>query len=378
MYNAMNSGLSPKTRYQSAIEAGSLLPDPRQADVVEHLEQLYQSLVTAPTSAVEKPGLFDRLFSRNKAPVQASPKGLYVWGGVGRGKTHLADLFFEALPFEQKLRLHYHRFMRRVHAELNRLGHVEDTIPKVAEILAADMRVLCLDEMHINDITDAMLMHGLLQALFDRGVVLVTTSNVPPSGLYRDGLQRERFLPAIELMEQRCTVVNLDSDTDYRLRTLVTAEIYHVPLDEAGERQLRTSFEQLAAPETRLPERRALEINHRTLQTKERADGVVWFVFPELCEGPRSKDDYIEIAKLCHTLLLSGVPQFDATMNDAARRFVNLIDELYDRNVKLIATAAAAADELYTGGSLSFEFERTASRLREMATEEYLALPHLP
>lgn len=368
----------PLAIYNAELEAGTLSADPAQAQLMLSYQRLYMDLVTA--SAVKPPrpaGVLQRLLGISKSNSKvAPPLGLYVWGGVGRGKTHLTDLFFESLPMPQKLRLHYHRFMQKVHHQLRDLGDIEDPLERVADSLAAEARVICLDEMHINDITDAMLMHGLLSRLFDRGVALVTTSNVPPSGLYRDGLQRERFLVAIDLMQQHCEVLELDTDTDYRLRTLRQAKIYHVPVDEQGEQQLAESFQRLAPASS--VQAGSLEINERALAVLAKGEGVAWFEFAELCESARAKDDYIELAREFHTILLSGVSVFAQDDGDAARRFVNLIDEFYDRNVKLMVTAAAEPEALYEGKRLAFEFERTASRLQEMRSHEYLAQPHQP
>lgn len=368
----------PLAIYNAELAADTLTADPAQASLMLSFQRLYMDLATTSSNKPPRPPSVLRRLLGKASPVApvAPPLGLYVWGGVGRGKTHLTDLFFESLPGEQKLRLHYHRFMQRVHHQLRDLGEIENPLEQVAETLAQQARVICLDEMHINDITDAMLMHGLLNRLFDRGVALVTTSNVPPDGLYRDGLQRERFLDAIALMERHCEVLELATDTDYRLRTLERAEIYHVPVDERGEQQLAQSFQQLA-PATTL-QVGEIEVNERKLAVLGAGEGVVWFEFAELCESARAKDDYIELAREFHTILLSSVPVFGQDDGDSARRFVNLIDEFYDRNVKLVVTAAAEPEQLYDGKKLAFEFERTASRLIEMRSHSYLAQPHQP
>lgn len=367
----------PLAIYNAEIAAGKLTADPAQAALMLSFQRLYMDLATASEVRPERSsGLFSRLFKAAAPTSVAPPLGLYVWGGVGRGKTHLTDLFFESLPMPQKLRLHYHRFMQRVHHQLRDLGDIANPLEQVADTLAREARVICLDEMHINDITDAMLMDGLLSRLFERGVALVTTSNVPPDGLYRDGLQRERFLSAIALMERHCDVLELATDTDYRLRTLTRAKIYHVPMDAQGEQQLAQSFEKLA-PATTLAAG-TLDVNERALRVQGVGEGVAWFDFSELCESARAKDDYIELAREFHTILLSGVPVFGQDDGDSARRFVNLIDEFYDRSVKLMVTAAAEPEQLYVGRRLAFEFERTASRLQEMRSHDYLARPHQP
>lgn len=301
--------------------------------------------------------------------------GLYLWGGVGRGKTYLMDRFHESLPFGRKRRTHFHRFMQEVHARRRRYRNRRDPLSLVARDMARD-RVLCFDEFFVSDIADAMILGRLTACLFARGVTLVATSNVPPDRLYEGGLQRERFLPAIERIKQHCRVLHLDGDTDYRLRALERVEIYHHPLDDAARRNLDTCFREIA-PEAGAPDA-VLEIHGRGIPSRRLADGVVRFDFAALCAAPRSTADYGEIARCFHTVLLGDVPVMDADADDAARRFIHLVDELYDRRVKLILSAAAPAESLYRGKRLAFEYHRTVSRLCEMASREYLALPHLP
>ncbi len=363
--------LSPRLQYNAAIEAGELTADAAQARAVDALERLWCALQAEPAEVDN--GWFSRW--RGRAP-QEPVQGLYLWGGVGRGKTHFCDLFFEALPTERKLRLHYHRFMQRVHSALRERADMRDPLPDVAAELARQARVIVLDEMHVNDITDAMLMHGLLTALFEHQVVLVTTSNVPPSGLYKDGLQRSRFLPAIALLEAHCEVLQLDSDTDYRLRTLERAPVYHTPVSDDVARDMLQQFLSLA-PSATAASPGELIVNNRPITVMAKAGGVVWFDFVALCDTARSSIDYIEIAREHHSVLISGIPVMDQAASDAARRFVNLIDELYDRNVVLIVSAQAAPEALYIGKRMAFEFVRAASRLREMGTRDYLARPHL-
>lgn len=367
---------TPKEQYQAELDNGVLKPDAEQAGIVNKLDQLSLAVGEAkPWSPGGKAGRLSRWFGANDPPPEHhGPKGLYLWGGVGRGKTHLCDLFFDAVPIAEKRRLHFHRFMQRIHDDLKALGQVEDPLKIVADQWAQEARLLLLDEIHVNDITDAMLLGGLCSELFDRGVTLVTTSNVPPDGLYKDGLQRARFIPAIERIKAHTNVVEMIGDTDYRLRLLQTEAIYLVQsADETAdaiEQRMIAHFERLAigAPVTDT----TLNLNQRDIPVIGLAGDVVWFDFKALCATARSTHDYIEIATLFHTVLISNVPVMDDMKNDEARRFVNLVDEFYDRCVKLVLSADALPDALYTGKRLSFEFERSASRLTEMQTTEYL------
>ena len=299
-----------------------------------------------------------------------------MWGGVGRGKTHLMDLLFDSLTLSARLRLHFHEFMHGVHGELKTLGQRQDPLQIVADRLAARARVLCFDEFHVADITDAMLLGRLLDALFERGVVLVATSNSSPDRLYHDGLQRERFLPAIEAIKKNTEVFHLDSPTDYRLRALERAEIYHCPLDADAEVSLARSFASFSIVGGQADV--VLTVNGRSIPTRRCCEGVVWFDFEVLCGGPRSPADYLEISRRFNTVLLGGVPCMGDERGDAALRFVHLVDEFYDRNVKLIVSADAGPAGLYTGKRFADRFERTRSRLEEMRSHEYLARPHLP
>jgi cell division protein ZapE len=272
--------------------------------------------------------------------------------------------------------VHFHRFMQRVHADLKQFDGEKNPLELVAERLAGEASVICFDEFFVTDIADAMILGGLMQGLFERGVTLVATSNIVPSRLYENGLQRQRFLPAIALVERHTEVVNVDAGIDYRLRTLQRAELYHYPLDEQADISLRHSFEQLAPEPGRHWER--IQVNGRYLTCRCLADDVAWFDFAELCEGPRSQNDYIELAREFHAVLLSGVPAMGRHNDDAARRFINLVDEFYDRHVKLVMAADRPLLELYQGGRLEFEFQRTTSRLQEMQSTEYLAREHRP
>lgn len=299
------------------------------------------------------------------------PRGVYMWGGVGRGKSFLMDCFFQAVPLTRKTRLHFHEFMREVHRELQELKGTADPLQVLGERIARRYRLICFDEFHIADVTDAMILHRLLAAMFAHRVSIVTTSNFHPDGLYPNGLHRDRILPAIALLKDRLEVINVDAGTDYRQRTLAHVATYHTPLGPAAEAALAQAFEQLAEAREEAP---ALHIEHRELRALRRAGGVVWFDFKALCGGPRSQNDYLEIASRFHTVLLSGVPQMPPRLASEARRFTWLVDVLYDRRVKLILSAAVPAEALYTEGPLAHEFARTVSRLHEMASAEFLGL----
>ena len=352
--------------YRDLISDGSFIPDAAQQGAAAALDELAQQLCARPA-----PGVLGRLRGARRHAV----RGLYLWGSVGRGKTWLMDLFYDGLPLKRKERVHFHRFMRKVHDALRAAGAARDPLQRVGDAWSRRCDVLCLDEFFVSDIADAMLLAGLFERLFDNGTTLVTTSNVEPDGLYRDGLQRAKFLPAIELIKQNTRVLRLDGQTDYRLRILERSEIFHVPLDDDADRGLRNAFDRFAAEAQMNP---VLEINGRDFRARRRGDGVVWFEFEELCGKPRGAIDYIEIARAFNTVLLANVPQLGEDDSDAARRFVTLVDEFYDRNVKLLMSAAVTIDELYRGNRLAFEFQRTASRLTEMQSHEYLARPHLP
>lgn len=303
-------------------------------------------------------------------------RGAYLWGGVGRGKTFLMDTFFDEVKLVAKQRMHFHHFMQEMHDRLAGLPPQPDPLEVLADGLADRVRLLCLDEFTVTDITDAMILHGLLRACFARGITLVTTSNTPPDELYANGLQRERFLPAIELLRQNTSVFNLDGGIDYRLRTLKQADVYFSPLNAAADAGMTRLFEDLAAGHEEAVS--GLLINHRNIPVRRLGRGVAWFDFAGLCEGPRGTADYIEIAREYHTVLLSGVPVLTPARDAAARRFLHLVDEFYDRNVKLIVSAATPLKRIYEGDALVFEYQRLRSRLTEMQSVDYLARPHLP
>ena len=299
------------------------------------------------------------------------PRGVYMWGGVGRGKSFLMDCFFQAVPLTRKTRLHFHEFMREVHRELQDLKGTVDPLDELGRRIARRFRLICFDEFHVADITDAMILHRLLAALFANRVSIVATSNFRPDELYPNGLHRDRILPAIELLKAKLEVVGVDNGCDYRQVTLAQVGLYHTPLNELAEAALREAFERLAEARDEAP---LLHVEHRELRARRRAGGVVWFDFKQLCGGPRSQNDYLELATQFHTVLLSGVPQMSPRLASEARRFTWLVDVLYDRRVKLILSAEVEPEALYTEGPLAHEFPRTVSRLYEMQNAEYLAL----
>ncbi len=357
----------PSERYAAGVARGEWTQDPSQQAVLVELDRMHAQLVRAPAD----PGWIDRLFKRDDGE---GIRGLYLWGGVGRGKTFLIDLFHDGLPIEQKRRTHFHRFMRNVHAGLREHAGEPDPLAAVARQWSASLRVLVLDEFFVGDIGDAMLLGRLLEHLFAAGVVLVTSSNAAPSELYKDGLQRARFLPAIALLEQHCSVVQLDSPHDYRLLALIGSPVYRAPLDGDSDAWLQARWTGLGADNAH--QHAGIDIDGRRIPVRARSKGMCWFDFDALCEGPRGNADYIEIAREFHTVLIGAIPRLTAERDDAARRFVHLIDELYDRRVNLVCTAEAAPMELYAGERLVAAFERTASRLVEMQSADYLALEH--
>ncbi len=299
------------------------------------------------------------------------PRGVYMYGGVGRGKSFLMDCFFQAVPLTRKTRLHFHEFMREVHRELQELKGTVNPLDELGKRIARRFRLICFDEFHVADVTDAMILHRLLEAMFANRVSIVTTSNFHPDGLYPNGLHRDRILPAIELLKSKLEIVNVDAGIDYRQRSLAQVELYHCPLDDQAEAAMQRAFDQLAEARDEDP---VLHIEHRELRAVRRAGSVVWFDFRTLCGGPRSQNDYLELASRFHTVLLSGVPQMPPRLASEARRFTWLVDVLYDRRVKLVMSAAVPPEQLYLEGPLAHEFPRTVSRLTEMQSAEFLAL----
>lgn len=360
--------------YEQQLHERGFRADDAQRAAVDALENLRQRLIAAPRAA---PSGAQRLLSRFGLARAAQPeRGLYLWGGVGRGKTWLMDLFYATLPIGKKRRRHFHRFMYDVHAQLKKLPNREAPLEQVAENLAAQTRVLCFDEFFVTDIADAMILGTLLEALFRRGVTLVATSNIPPRDLYKNGLQRARFLPAIELIERHTRVLAVDGGVDYRLRQLTQAGTY---LDSGAAdtpARLAALFTSLADGSEQGSG--SVEIEGREIPVVRESANAIWFEFEAICEGPRSQNDYIELARDYQSVIVANVPQITSQRENAARRFIALVDELYDHNVNLILSAAAPPESIYRGTRLTFEFQRATSRLVEMQTEEYLAREHRP
>jgi cell division protein ZapE len=356
--------------------------DPVQAAVVDRLDDLRRRLIAAREADAS---LVRRWFGALGGKPAIEPvRGIYLWGGVGRGKTWMMDLFFQSLPFPERRRRHFHRFMHDVHAELKALQQREAPLDVVADRIAQEASVLCFDELFVADIADAMILGGLFAGLFKRGVTLVATSNIQPKNLYEGGLQRQRFLPTIDLLEQQLDVIAVDGATDYRLRRLTQAGTYLPSGAPDADQRLQELFDELADHGAdgpcdgtdRLDPASSIEIEGRRIAVIRECGGVVWFDFMALCSGPRSQEDYIEIARGYQSVIVSNIPVFDSLHENEARRFIALVDELYDRNVNLIVSAAAPPVELYRGDRLALQFERTASRLIEMQSEEYLAREH--
>ena len=351
--------------YEAELVARGYTSDPAQLRAIDALERCATEWATYKG---QRSNAFKKLINR-----PAIPRGVYMYGGVGRGKSFLMDCFFGAVPLKRKVRLHFHEFMREVHRELLDLQGTANPLDELGKRISKRYRLICFDEFHVADITDAMILHRLLAALFENGVGFVTTSNFHPDELYPNGLHRDRILPAIALLKEHLEVLNVDNGTDYRQRTLEQAKLYHSPLGPEADALMTETFNRLAESQDEDP---VLNIESRQIQARRKAGGVVWFDFKTLCGGPRSQNDYLEIATQFHTVLLSDVPHMPVRMASEARRFTWLIDVLYDRRVKLILSAAVAPEALYTEGPLVHEFPRTVSRLDEMQSMEYLALEH--
>lgn len=366
--------ITPWQQYQRDLKQNNFQYDPAQQSVMQILQKLYDELCQANQKQTLLAKIGQYLGLNKTQPI----KGVYLWGGVGRGKSYLMDVFYNSLPFDKKLRAHFHHFMQRIHQELDSLKGVQDPLIHLANKLSKEYQVICFDEFFVSDITDAMLLGTLFNYLFQQGVVLVATSNIAPDDLYKNGLQRARFLPAIALIKQHCQVVLVDSGQDYRLRTLEQAKLYHCPIEPQTQTHLLECFNQLAA-ESQISVK-PLAIDGRNIDIEQQAQGVLMADFRQLCHGPRSQRDYMEIARLFHSVILTNLEQMGAeqTGDDIARRFLAMVDEFYDRQVKLIISSQITIDQLYAGGRLDFEFQRCRSRLIEMQSHEYLALEHLP
>jgi cell division protein ZapE len=357
--------LSVRSAYEAALKERGYTPDPAQLRAVDALERCANEWAHYKS---KRSNALKKLINRPDIP-----RGVYMFGGVGRGKSFLMECFFQAVPLKRKTRLHFHEFMREVHRELRDLQGTQNPLDVLGERIAKRYKLICFDEFHVADVTDAMILHRLLDSLFRNGVGFVTTSNFHPDQLYPDGLHRDRILPAIGLLKERLEVVNVDNGTDYRQRTLTHIALYHMPLGGEAEAAMEATFNKLAEAGDLNP---VMGIESRQIQAVRRAGGVIWFDFRTLCGGPRSQNDYLEIASQFHTVLLSNVPQMSVRMASEARRFTWLVDVLYDRCCKLVMSAAVPPEELYLEGPLSHEFPRTVSRLTEMQSQEYLALPH--
>ncbi|WP_211468392.1 cell division protein ZapE [Collimonas silvisoli] len=347
--------------YEQALTQRGFQADDAQRRAVDRLQQAYDEWVEY---KAQRSNSFKRLINRPDVP-----RGVYMWGGVGRGKSFLMDSFYSVVPVVRKTRLHFHEFMRAVHRQLDELKGVADPLDEVAKRVARKYRLICFDEFHVSDIADAMILYNLLKALFDNGVSFVMTSNYEPSTLYPDGLHRDRMLPTIKLLQDNLDVMNIDAGIDYRKRALEQVDSYHSPLNADTDRALRHAFSGVADTADEDP---IVDIEARKIKALRRAGGVIWFDFNTLCGGPRSQNDYLEIASRFHTVILSGIPQMSAAMSSEARRFTWLIDVFYDHKIKLIMSAAVAPEELYTQGMLANEFHRTVSRIMEMQSREYM------
>jgi len=357
--------MSVKSEYDRELAERGYRSDPAQLHAVQALDRCAREWANFKE---RRSNAFKKLINRPDIP-----RGVYLHGGVGRGKSFLMDCFYSAVPLVRKTRLHFHEFMREVHRELAELQGTVNPLDELGERMARRYRLICFDEFHVADITDAMILHRLLAALFENGVGLVTTSNFQPDDLYPNGLHRDRVLPAIALLNDKLEVVGVDNGIDYRRRTMEQVRLYHMPLGPAADGEMDGAFTRLAATHDEDP---VLHIEAREIRSRRRAGGVVWFDFKTLCGGPRSQNDYLEIAAQFHTLLLSDVPHMPVRMASEARRFTWLIDVLYDRRVKLILSAQVSPEALYTEGPLAHEFPRTVSRLREMQSAQFLALEH--
>ena len=357
--------------YLNSIKGGKIRVDPDQQEVIDELQIIYNKILSTPPPIKPKKSL-SRFFSKSKKKSPLNKiKGVYLWGGVGRGKTHLVDFFYDQLPIENKMRLHFHRFMQIVHDEMGTLDSISDPLEQVAKSFARRTRVLCLDELHVIDITDAMILGRFFQYLFDEGLILITTSNFHPDNLYKNGLQRDRFLPAIELLKENTKMVEMGGDYDYRSKAFKDIGTYYFINDKGSEEILEKHFHQLSGIEL-YEDRNDIIINGRLIPVKKFSPDVVWFEFDDLCNAPRSTEDYTEIASYFKTILISNIPVMGADLDDAARRFINMVDTFYDMRVNIVVSAETEPEFLYTADKLKFEFVRAVSRIKEMQTREYI------
>lgn len=356
--------MSVQSVYQDALTRRGYRSDPAQLRAVERLQRMYDEFVAFRAARSNR---IKKLINRPEVP-----RGVWLYGGVGRGKSFLMDCFYSAIPVQRKLRIHFHEFMRAVHRELDDLKGTADPLDEAARRIARRYRLICFDEFHVSDIADAMILERLMRGLFANGTTFVMTSNYRPDDLYPDGLHRDRVLPAIELIKANADVLSVDAGIDYRRRTMEQVQVYHSPLSDAAESAMRQAFEALAEVDD---EAVAMTILGREIKARRRAGGVVWFDFATLCGGPRSQNDYLELASLFHTVFLSGVPRMTPAMASEARRFVWLVDVFYDQSVKLVVSAECAPEELYVSGAMASEFHRTVSRLQEMQSKAYLDAP---
>lgn len=362
------SNQTPLERYQAALATGDFSEDAVQLAAVTYMDNLYHEIIKSQDSSGG--GWFSSLFKSK--PVM--PKGLYMWGGVGRGKTWMMDMFYESLPIKRKMRMHFHHFMQRVQRELVALQGQADPLKKVADIIHQEAVVICFDEFFVSNVSDAMILGDLFSMLFDRGITLVATSNIQPSGLYKNGIHRDRFLPAIAQVEKHTTVMNIDAGIDYRLRLLKQAKLYSSPLTDDTKDWLSERFDTLAGGQTISTS--PIVIGGRNIDIIKRTETMLLADFRALCMQPRSAADFIEIANDFDTVMVDNVPALNDTLMDPTRRFIYLVDEFYDRRVKLLIRAEQSILTLYQGEKLAFEIERTRSRLLEMQSEEYLAEEH--
>ncbi|HCL60038.1 MAG TPA: cell division protein ZapE [Acinetobacter sp.] len=359
------SPISPAERYAQALSSGQFMPDDAQAMAVHELNRTWLELIQRFKASKKAFRRFRR---------QTSPKGVYMWGGVGRGKTWLMDQFYESIPFRRKTRMHFHHFMQHVHRELNKLSGQRNPLDLVADQIYKDAVVICFDEFFVSNVTDAMILSDLFQKLFERGITLVATSNIAPDGLYKNGIHRDRFLPTIEMVKKNCVILNVDAGVDYRLRVLKQAQLFKYPLTHDNKNWLAHRY--TALTQTQTSSQDSIIINNRIVETVAHTEDVLWCEFSELCLKPRSPADFIEIANIYNTVLVSNVPHLTDFLNDATRRFIYLVDEFYDRGVKLLLTSEDNIVDLYKGERLAFEIERTRSRLLEMQSDEYLHSEH--